>query len=553
MAKYIFVTGGVTSSLGKGIIAASLAKLLQARGYRTTIQKFDPYINVDPGTLNPYEHGECYVTEDGAETDLDLGHYERFLNAPTSQANNITTGRIYQHVINREREGAYLGKTVQVIPHITDEIKRRIMLLGEDNKYDIVITELGGTVGDIESLPYIEAVRQLKWELGEEDVIVVHLTLIPYLKAAKELKTKPTQHSVKMMSENGLNPDILVCRTEEPLYKDLKRKIALFCNVRQDAVIEAMDADTIYGVPLEMLRERLDIICLQKLDLPLGDEPDLTRWKEFLNKLRYPKSKVVIGLIGKYVELQDAYKSILEALIHAGAVNECKVEVRNIHSEHLTPDNALEKLQQLDAILVAPGFGSRGIEGKIEAIRIAREQKIPFFGICLGMQMACVEFARNVLGLKDAHSTEMHPDTKNPVISMMEEQKAITQMGGTMRLGAYACELRAGSHIAEIYMGHRISERHRHRYEFNNEYMAPFEEHGMTPSGINPETGLVEIVEVEDHPFFVGTQFHPEYKSTVENPHPLFMAFVKAAKEAQEGRAAGARLVLEERGARVER
>jgi CTP synthase len=436
MAKYIFVTGGVTSSLGKGIIAASLAKLLQARGYRTTIQKFDPYINVDPGTLNPYEHGECYVTEDGAETDLDLGHYERFLNAPTSQANNVTTGRIYQHVINREREGAYLGKTVQVIPHITDEIKRRIQLLGEDGRYDIVITELGGTVGDIESLPYVEAVRQLKWELGEEDAIVVHLTLIPYLKAAKELKTKPTQHSVKMMSEHGLTPDILVCRTEEPLYKDLKRKIALFCNVRQDAVIEALDADTIYGVPLEMLRERLDIICLQKLDLPLGDEPDLTKWKEFLNKLRYPKSKVVIGLIGKYVELQDAYKSILEALIHAGAMNECKVEVRNIHSEHLTPDNALEKLQHLDAILVAPGFGSRGIEGKIEAIKIAREQGIPFFGICLGMQMACVEFARNVLGLKDAHSTEMAPDTKNPVIAMMEEQKAITQMGGTMRLGA---------------------------------------------------------------------------------------------------------------------
>jgi CTP synthase len=553
MAKYIFVTGGVTSSLGKGIIAASLAKLLQARGYRTTIQKFDPYINVDPGTLNPYEHGECYVTEDGAETDLDLGHYERYLNAPTSQANNVTTGRIYQYVINKEREGAFLGKTVQVIPHITDEIKRRIQLLGESGQYDIIITELGGTVGDIESLPYIEAVRQLKWELGEEDAIVVHLTLIPYLKAAKELKTKPTQHSVKMMSENGLNPDILVCRTEEPLYKDLKRKIALFCNVRQDAVIEAMDADTIYGVPLEMLRERLDIICLQKLDLPLGDEPDLLKWKEFLNKLRYPKSKVVIGLIGKYVELQDAYKSILEALIHAGAMNECKVEVRNIHSEHLTPENALEKLQHLDAILVAPGFGSRGIEGKIEAIKIAREQKIPFFGICLGMQMACVEFARNVLSLKDAHSTEMAPETKNPIIAMMEEQKAITQMGGTMRLGAYACELREGSHVSDIYSSNRISERHRHRYEFNNAYMQAFEEAGMTPSGINPETGLVEIVEVEEHPFFVGTQFHPEYKSTVENPHPLFVAFVKAAKEAQEGRAAGTRLVMEERGIRVER
>jgi len=553
MAKYIFVTGGVTSSLGKGIIAASLAKLLQARGYRTTIQKFDPYINVDPGTLNPYEHGECYVTEDGAETDLDLGHYERFLSSPTSQANNVTTGRIYQHVINKEREGAYLGKTVQVIPHITDEIKRRIMLLGDSGEYDIIITELGGTVGDIESLPYVEAVRQLKWELGEEDCIVVHLTLIPYLKAAKELKTKPTQHSVKLMSENGLNPDILVCRTEEPLYKELKRKIALFCNVRQDAVIEAMDADTIYGVPLEMLRERLDIICLQKLDLPLGDEPDLTKWKEFLNKLRYPKSKVVIGLIGKYVELQDAYKSILEALIHAGAMNECKVEVRNIHSEHLTKDNALEKLQQLDAILVAPGFGSRGIEGKVEAIRIAREEKIPFFGICLGMQMACVEFARNVLGLKDAHSTEMGPDTKSPVIAMMEEQKAITQMGGTMRLGAYNCDLREGSRTAAIYSSHHISERHRHRYEFNNEYLADFEAAGMIPTGTNPDTGLVEIMEVEDHPFYIGTQFHPEYKSTVEAPHPLFVAFVKAAKDAQELRASSARLVMEERSVRVER
>ncbi|MBS1628453.1 MAG: CTP synthase [Bacteroidetes bacterium] len=553
MAKYIFVTGGVTSSLGKGIIAASLAKLLQARGYRVTIQKFDPYINVDPGTLNPYEHGECYVTDDGAETDLDLGHYERFLNTPTSQANNVTTGRIYQYVINQERAGAYLGKTVQVIPHITDEIKRRIMLLGEGNQYDIIITELGGTVGDIESLPYVEAVRQLKWELGEEDAIVVHLTLIPYLKAAKELKTKPTQHSVKMMSENGLNPDILVCRTEEPLYKDLKRKIAQFCNVRQDAVIEALDADTIYGVPLEMLRERLDIICLQKLDLPLGDEPEMLRWKEFLNKLRYPKSKVVIGLIGKYVELQDAYKSILEALIHAGAVNECKVEVRNIHSEHLTPENALEKLQQLDAILVAPGFGSRGIEGKIEAIKIAREENIPFFGICLGMQMACVEFARHVLGHKNAHSTEMQPETPQPVIAMMEEQKAITQMGGTMRLGTYTCELREGSRIAALYKSRRITERHRHRYEFNNAFLQAFEEAGMTPSGINPETGLVEIVEIEKHPFFIGTQFHPEYKSTVENPHPLFVAFVKAAKEAQEQRAGNARLVMEDRSLRVER
>lgn len=536
MTKYIFVTGGVTSSLGKGIIAASLAKLLQARGFRTTIQKFDPYINVDPGTLNPYEHGECYVTEDGAETDLDLGHYERFLNTHTSQANNVTTGRIYQYVINKEREGAYLGKTVQVIPHITDEIKRRMTLLGKDNKYDIVITELGGTVGDIESLPYIEAVRQMKWELGDDRALVVHLTLIPYLKAAKELKTKPTQHSVKMMSEHGLNPDVLVCRTEEPLYKDLKRKIALFCNVTQDAVIEALDADTIYGVPLEMMRERLDEICLQKLNLPMGTDPDLTKWKEFLNKLRYPKSKVTIGLIGKYVELQDAYKSILEALIHAGAMNECKVEVRNIHSEHLTTENAVEKLQNLDAILVAPGFGSRGIEGKIDAIRYARENKIPFFGICLGMQMACVEFARNVLGMSKAHSTEMNPDTNEAVIAMMAEQKNITQMGGTMRLGAYDCELRSDSRIASIYGATKISERHRHRYEFNNEFLDAYENAGMIPVGKNPATGLVEVVEVKDHPFYVGVQFHPEYKSTVENPHPLFMAFVKAAKEAQEKR-----------------
>lgn len=539
MTKYIFVTGGVTSSLGKGIIAASLAKLLQARGFRTTIQKFDPYINVDPGTLNPYEHGECYVTEDGAETDLDLGHYERYLNTHTSQANNVTTGRIYQYVINREREGAYLGKTVQVIPHITDEIKRRIMLLGQNNQFDIVITELGGTVGDIESLPYIEAVRQLKWELGNDNCLVVHLTLIPYLKAAKELKTKPTQHSVKMLSENGINPDILVCRTEEPLYKELKRKIALFCNVTQDAVIEAMDADTIYSVPLEMMRERLDVICLQKMNLPLGTEPNLDRWKEFLNKLRYPKSKVTVGLIGKYVELQDAYKSILEALIHAGAVNECKVEVRNIHSEYLTPENAVEKLQNLDAILVAPGFGSRGIEGKIDAIRYARENNIPFFGICLGMQMACVEFARNVLGLKEAFSTEMNANTPDPVIWMMEDQKTITHMGGTMRLGSYECEIRHGAKVASVYGTTHIAERHRHRYEFNNDYLDAFEKNGMVPAGKNPETGLVEIMEIPEHPFYIGTQFHPEYKSTVENPHPLFVAFVKAAKEAQEARNSG--------------
>lgn len=534
MTKYIFVTGGVTSSLGKGIIAASLAKLLQARGYTATIQKFDPYINVDPGTLNPYEHGECYVTEDGAETDLDLGHYERFLNTFTSQANNVTTGRIYQYVINKEREGAYLGRTVQVIPHITDEIKRRMTLLGKDKKFDFVITELGGTVGDIESLPYIEAVRQLKWELGEKNAIVVHLTLIPYLAAAKELKTKPTQHSVKLMSENGINPDILVCRTEKPLYKDLKRKIAQFCNVTEDSVIEAMDADSIYSVPLEMMSEKLDVICLNKLGMPLGDEPQLNRWKEFLNKLRYPKSKITIGLIGKYVELQDAYKSILEALIHAGAINECKVEVRNIHSEYLTPENVLEKLHNIDAVLVAPGFGNRGIEGKIDAIRYARENRIPFFGICLGMQMACVEFARNVLGHKDAHSTEMNAETGNPVISMMEDQKKIVNMGGTMRLGAYDCTLDSNSISASAYGMTHISERHRHRYEFNNDYLDQFKENGMIPVGKNPETGLVEIMEIPNHPFYIATQFHPEYKSTVENPHPLFVSFVKAAKEAQE-------------------
>ena len=538
MSKFIFVTGGVTSSLGKGIIAASLAKLLQARGYRTTIQKFDPYINVDPGTLNPYEHGECYVTEDGAETDLDLGHYERFLNTPTSQANNVTTGRIYQYVINREREGAFLGKTVQVIPHITDEIKRRMTLLGKTGDYDVVITELGGTVGDIESLPYIEAVRQLKWELGDENCIVVHLTLVPYLKAAKELKTKPTQHSVKMMSENGLNPDVLVCRTEEPLYKELKRKIALFCNVKQEAVIEALDADTIYSVPLEMMREGLDTICLEKLQLPAGEVPNLSTWKEFLNKLRYPKAKVVIGLIGKYVELQDAYKSILEAFIHAGAVNECKVEVRNIHSEFLDPETAVEKLQQLDGILVAPGFGSRGIEGKVEAIRYARESGMPFFGICLGMQMACVEFARNVLHLEGAFSTEMKADTPHPVISMMADQKELKNMGGTMRLGAYDCSLEPSSKVAGFYGSTQVSERHRHRYEFNNDYLEDFSNGGLKPVGTNPDTGLVEVMELEGHPFFVGAQYHPEYKSTVETPHPLFIAFIKAAMEHQQRRLA---------------
>lgn len=537
MAKYIFVTGGVTSSLGKGIIAASLAKLLQARGLRVTIQKFDPYINVDPGTLNPYEHGECYVTEDGAETDLDLGHYERFLNTPTSQANNVTTGRIYQTVINKEREGAYLGKTVQVIPHITDEIKRRILLLGKDSKYDIVITELGGTVGDIESLPYIEAVRQLQWELGEEDCLVVHLTLIPYLRAAKELKTKPTQHSVRLLSENGVHPDIIVCRTEEPLYRELKKKIALFCNVQVDAVIEANDVGTIYEVPLEMMREKLDVICLKKLNLPVEKEPELVKWREFLDKLKYPKTKVTIGLIGKYVELQDAYKSILESFIHAGSVNECKVIVQNIHSEHITPENVSEKLKNLDGLLVAPGFGHRGIEGKITAIQYARENSLPFFGICLGMQMAVVEYARNVLGLREAHSTEMNPETPYPVINLMEEQKKITKMGGTMRLGAYTCELKPDSQAAGIYHGAAtISERHRHRYEFNNDFLDQMEQGGLIASGKNPETGLVEMIELPSHPFFVGGQFHPELKSTVESPAPLFVSFIEAAKTFAESR-----------------
>lgn len=534
MTKYIFVTGGVTSSLGKGIIAASLAKLLQARGYSTTIQKFDPYINVDPGTLNPYEHGECYVTGDGAETDLDLGHYERFLNTPTSQANNVTTGRVYQYVIEKERQGAFLGKTVQVIPHITDEIKRRIQLLGNDERYDIVITELGGTVGDIESLPYIEAVRQLKWELGDGNCIVIHLTLIPYLKAAKELKTKPTQHSVKLMSENGVSPDIIVCRTEEPLNDEIKRKIALFCNVKTEEVIEARDADTIYSVPLEMLKEKLDQTSLKLLDLPLGNEPELEAWNNFLNKLRYPKSKIKVGLIGKYVELQDAYKSIYEALIHAGAVNECKVEVVNIHSEFVNEDNVTEKLQGLDAVIVAPGFGNRGIDGKIIAIEHVRTQKIPFLGICLGMQCAAIEFARNVLGLKDAHSTEMQSDTKNPVIHLMDEQKKLKHKGGTMRLGNFDCELADGSLALEVYGSKQIEERHRHRYEFNNDYLSAFEKAGMRIAGKNPQKNLVEIIECVDHPFFMGVQFHPEYKSTVESPHPLFIGFVNAAKKAKE-------------------
>jgi CTP synthase len=531
MAKYIFVTGGVTSSLGKGIIAASLAKLLQARGLRVTIQKFDPYINVDPGTLNPYEHGECFVTEDGAETDLDLGHYERFLNIFTTQANNVTTGRIYQTVINKEREGAYLGKTVQVVPHITDEIKRRMQLIGQSGDYDIVITEIGGTVGDIESLPFVEAVRQLQWELPEEDAVVVHLTLIPYLKAAKELKTKPTQHSVRMLSQEGVHPDIIVCRTERTLGPEIRRKIALFCNVKLEAVIESIDASTIYEVPLLMMREGLDKIVLKKMNITGYQEPELTKWKEFLDKLKYPKGKVTIGLIGKYLELQDAYKSILESFIHAGAINECQVQIVNVHSEFITDDNVVEKLAGLDGLLVAPGFGHRGVEGKIVAVKYARENKLPFFGICLGMQMAAIEFARNVLGLKDAHSTEMDPGTKEPVIDLMEEQKKVTAKGGTMRLGAYPCEIKEGTLAHRIYNNTLISERHRHRWEFNNSYLEQFEKAGMMASGKNPGTGLVEIIELANHPFFIGVQYHPELKSTVENPQPVFVHFIKAAKE----------------------
>jgi CTP synthase len=530
MAKFIFVTGGVTSSLGKGIIAASLAKLLQSRGLKVTIQKFDPYLNVDPGTLNPYEHGECYVTDDGAETDLDLGHYERFLNIPTSQANNVTTGRIYQTVINKEREGEYLGKTVQVVPHITDEIKRRMLLLGESGKFDIVITELGGTVGDIESLPFVEAVRQLQWEMAEEDCLVLHLTLIPYLKAAKELKTKPTQHSVRLLSQEGVRPDVIVCRTEHPLSDEIKRKIALFCNVKPNAVIEAIDAGTIYEVPLKMLQEGLDVIVLKKLHINGYSAPDLSKWRGFLDKLNYPKSRIKIGLIGKYIELQDAYKSILEAFIHSGALNQCKVQIVNIHSEFITEENVNVNLSELDGLLVAPGFGSRGVEGKILAVKYARENKMPFFGICLGMQMAVIEFARNVLGWSSAHSTEMNVNTSHPVIALMEEQKKVKKKGGTMRLGAYPCTITEGSLANKIYSDTEISERHRHRWEFNNNYLADFENAGMIPSGKNAQTGLVEIMELASHPFFIGVQYHPELKSTVENPHPLFVHFVQAAK-----------------------
>ncbi len=526
--KYIFVTGGVSSSLGKGIISASLAKLLQSRGFSVTIQKLDPYINIDPGTLNPYEHGECYVTDDGAETDLDLGHYERFSNTPTSQANNVTTGRIYQNVISKERKGEYLGTTVQVVPHITDEIKRSIQILGQTNKYDFVITEIGGTVGDIESFPFVETVRQMKWELGT-NAIVIHLTLVPFLKAAGELKTKPTQHSVKTMLEQGVQPDIIVCRTEHYLNEGIRRKIAQFCNVSPTAVIESIDADTIYDVPLLMRDEKLDIEVLNITNTPYTDNLDLSNWERFVHRLKNPKGTVNIGLVGKYVELKDAYKSINEALVHGGVENECKVNIVSIQSENIELGNVNEKLAGLDGILVAPGFGGRGIEGKIDAIKYARENKIPFLGICLGMQCAAIEFSRNVLGLKDAHTTEINPDTSFPVIDLMEEQKNITNLGGSMRLGLYDCKLNRNSTAFAEYRRPNIRERHRHRYEFNNDYRTRFSENGMKISGLNPENDLVEIIEYENHPWFVGVQFHPEYKSTVKEPHPLFVGFIKAA------------------------
>ena len=528
--RYIFVLGGVASSLGKGIISASLAKLLQARGFTVTIQKLDPYINIDPGTLNPYEHGECYVTEDGAETDLDLGHYERFLNVPTSQANNVTTGRIYQSVIRKERRGDYLGETVQVIPHITDEIKYCVQLLGNDGNFDFVITEVGGTVGDIESLPYIEALRQMKWELGRK-VVTIHLTLIPYLKAAGELKTKPTQHSVRALLEAGVQADIIVCRTEHHITDSMRSKIALFCNVEQKAVIESIDAESIYDVPLLMMEEKLDQVVLEKLGMPMGNEPDMKRWNEFLFRLKNPHEEVTIGLVGKYVELKDAYKSINEAFVHAGATHQCKVLVRLIHSEYVNDQNVAEKLADLDGILVAPGFGERGIEGKIISTRYARENNIPFLGICLGMQCAMVEFGRNVLGYTDAHSTEMNSKTNYPVIDIMASQKKITSKGGTMRLGVYPCTLSEGTKVFEAYKQIDIKERHRHRYEFNNKYLEAYENAGMMAVGINPKDNLVEVVELSGHPWFVGVQFHPEYRSTVATPHPLFEGFVKAAMD----------------------
>ena len=529
LPKYIFVTGGVSSSLGKGIISASLAKLLQSRGLNVTIQKFDPYINIDPGTLNPYEHGECYVTEDGTETDLDLGHYERFLNIRTSESNNTTTGQIYQTVINKERKGDFLGKTVQVIPHITNEIKRRIKLIQEEKSYDVIITELGGTVGDIESYPFIEAVRQFRWEVGMGNSVVIHLTLLPYLSAAGELKTKPTQHSVKKLMESGVNADIIVCRTEHSLNEDLRKKIALFCNVEIESVIESIDASTIYEVPILMQNEKLDDVVLKKLNLNDIKSSKLHNWNAFVKKIKNPSNEVSIGLIGKYVELQDSYKSILESFVHAGAANDVKVNVIPIHSEEINIKSTDQIFKNLNGILVAPGFGERGVEGKIEAIRIAREKNIPFLGICLGMQMAVIEFARNVLGFNKANSTEMDINCKHPVISMMESQKNIKEKGGTMRLGSWKCVLENNSLAHKIYSTNEINERHRHRYELNFEFMKELSQKGMVFSGKNPDTGLIEIIELCDHPWFFGVQFHPEYRSTVEEPHPVFVSFVKAS------------------------
>ena len=529
LPKYIFVTGGVSSSLGKGIISASLAKLLQSRGLNVTIQKFDPYINIDPGTLNPYEHGECYVTEDGTETDLDLGHYERFLNIRTSESNNTTTGQIYQTVIDKERKGDFLGKTVQVIPHITNEIKRRIKLIQEEKSYDVIITELGGTVGDIESYPFIEAVRQFRWEVGMGNSLVIHLTLLPYLSAAGELKTKPTQHSVKKLMESGVNADIIVCRTEHSLNDDLRKKIALFCNVQIESVIESVDASTIYEVPILMQNEKLDDVVLKRLNLNDIKSSKLHNWNVFVNKIKNPSNEVNIGLIGKYVELQDSYKSILESFVHAGAANDAKVNVITIHSEEINIKSTDQIFKNLNGILVAPGFGERGVEGKIEAIRIAREKNIPFLGICLGMQMAVIEFARNVLGFNKANSTEMDINCKYPVISMMKSQKNIKEKGGTMRLGSWKCVLENNSLAHKIYSTNEINERHRHRYELNFEFMKELSQKGMVFSGKNPDTGLVEIIELCDHPWFFGVQFHPEYRSTVEEPHPVFVSFVKAS------------------------
>lgn len=526
--KYIFVTGGVVSSLGKGIISSSLARLLLSRGYKVTIQKFDPYINIDPGTLNPYEHGECYVTDDGHEADLDLGHYERFTDIHTSRANNVTTGRVYQSVIDKERRGDYLGKTVQIIPHITDEIKRDVKLLGNTGKYDFVITEIGGTVGDIESTPYLEAVRQLKWELGR-NALFIHLTYVPYLKAAKELKTKPTQHSVKELQSRGIQPDILVLRTEKELPVSMRRKVAQFCNVQPEAVIQSLDQPTIYQVPLRMHEQGLDDMVVKLTGADDTPEPDMTRWNTFLHKLANADKTVNIGLVGKYVELQDAYKSICESLMQAATYQDRKVNVVYIHSEKLTEQDVEEKLRDMDGVVIAPGFGQRGIEGKFVALKWCREHDVPTFGICLGMQCMVVEFARNVLGLEGANSTEMNARTPYNVIDLMEEQKSVSNMGGTMRLGAYACSLRAGSRAAEAYGATEIRERHRHRFEFNNDYIECYEQAGMQCVGRNPETGLVEVVEIPEKRWFIGTQYHPEYRSTVLHPNPIFMDFVKAA------------------------